>query len=177
MSMWPLCRKIVGLLWCISLWHQITIKSAEAAEASCFSELWWPVERPRGIPTVTLFVWPFTWQEETGRQRSRVFVEITESLSILAAELSDTTRDFKSSSPGAGVNNPPVALAKWLWILINRSARSSVWTALMMLNNILDYWLFLVRSRTCHSWREDSKTALTQRTPLGLLLGSAFFLQ
>ena len=84
---------------------------AEEAAASCFSGPPRPVERPRGIPTVTLFLWPFTWQEETGHQCFCVFVKITESPPLLSPEVSGMTCVF----------------------IVKLSA-------LMMLNNILDYF-------------------------------------
>lgn len=81
---------------------------------------------PRGIPTVTLFRRPFTWLEETGRQCSCVFVKITE-------------------------RPPAVVVLAWVAARVFRVLCS----ALMMLNSILDYFMWGRGRMQCHSCRDN----------------------
>lgn len=84
------------------------------------------VKQPRDNTAVTLFVWPFTWQEETGRRCSSVFVKITQIPPILAARVSEkaqTLQKIKFQPRCGNVNNLFVCISAygWYWTAINHT--------------------------------------------------------
>lgn len=128
--MWPLCRKSMG-----PPPVQFIVPPSQCAEeeaTSCSSVPPRPTGQPRGIPTVNLFIWPFTWWEETGRQCSCVCEDNREP----ACSRSQKCR-------------------RWL---VYSQLFVAVRSALMMLNNILHYSKWGCGSAQCRSCRKGSKT-------------------
>lgn len=123
---WWLCRKSMDLP--LVLFVVPLFQSAEEEAASCFTVPLRPNEHARIIPTVTLFIWPFTWREETGRQCSCVCKDNLSPASVLALQVSDVAH-----------------------------ASIIVRSALMMLNNILHYFKWGCGNAQCHSCRKGSK--------------------